>query len=134
MAYQYAIRVRFNELDPYDHVNHAVYLTYCETARIELLNEIEWGMAELESNGLHIVVTDMDIKFRASAGLEDTLVVETEVHEIRRSTMRWRQRIFRGEKLVVELALRAAITDLEGKPVRIPEGFALALEPHLVSS
>ena len=27
------ITVRFAELDPYAHVNHAVYATYCEVAR-----------------------------------------------------------------------------------------------------
>ena len=35
MAHETTIAVRFSELDPYGHVNHAVYLTYFEQARCE---------------------------------------------------------------------------------------------------
>ena len=34
-AHVTSLAVRFNELDPYAHVNHAVYATYCEVARTE---------------------------------------------------------------------------------------------------
>jgi acyl-CoA thioester hydrolase len=33
------VAVRYRDLDTYGHVNNAVYLTYCETARTRLLRE-----------------------------------------------------------------------------------------------
>src|SRR4030042_56741 len=45
------LRVRWSELDPYGHVNHAAYLTYLEHARIAALESIGWGMGEIERLG-----------------------------------------------------------------------------------
>ena len=42
------LQVRWSELDPYGHVNHAVYLTYLEHARIAALESIGWGLAAIE--------------------------------------------------------------------------------------
>jgi acyl-ACP thioesterase len=39
-----SVKVRFYELDPYDHVNHTNYFAYFETARIEYLSELGWGL------------------------------------------------------------------------------------------
>ncbi len=38
------LKVRFSELDPYGHVNHAVYLNYLEIGRIEALDRAFPGM------------------------------------------------------------------------------------------
>ncbi|HYJ25139.1 MAG TPA: acyl-CoA thioesterase, partial [Acidimicrobiia bacterium] len=39
-----SVKVRFYELDPYDHVNHTNYFSYFETARIDYLTEMGWGL------------------------------------------------------------------------------------------
>ena len=41
------IRVRFGELDPYNHVNHAVYISYFEAARVELLMEAGYSLGQM---------------------------------------------------------------------------------------
>ena len=130
MPHRFPVRVRFNELDPYGHVNHPVYLTYCEAARIQLLDDIGWDMFMLEEQGYRIVVVDMEIRFLRSAELGEELVVETELVEVKRVGSRWRQRIIGDGAVYVELALGAAVTDRGGRPVRIPDGFAKALEPY----
>ena len=130
MPHRFPVRVRFNELDPYKHVNHPVYLTYCEAARIQLLDDVGWDMGRLEEKGYRIVVVDMEIRFLRSAELGEDLVVETEVVEVKRVSSRWRQRILGGAGVYLELTLGAAVTDLEGKPVRIPDGFAEAFEAY----
>ena len=40
MAHRYPIKVRFYELDPYNHLNHASYVQYFEVGRVELLESI----------------------------------------------------------------------------------------------
>lgn len=121
------IAVRFYELDPYDHVNHAVYLSYFETARIDALETVGMGLGELSELGYHIVVGEITVNFDAPAVAGDVLTVETEVVETKRVTHHWRQRMRRGEESIARLAMRAAMTDLTGRPVRIPDFFAAAV-------
>ncbi len=130
MLHRFRVKVRFSELDPYDHVNHTFYLTYCETARIELLDEVGWGMSRLEEQGRRIVVTDMVARFLAAASLGDELTIETSVIEIRRATSRWRQRILRADQGIFDLEVGAAVLDMRGRPARFPAGFAEALAAY----
>ena len=131
MIHRAPIRVRFYELDPYNHVNHSAYIQYFEVARIELLREVGWDLAEMKSHGVMIVVSDINTRFLASATSGDDLVVETEVTEVRRVTTRWRQRLLRGDEVLAVQELGAAVTNPAGRPVRFPAELVAALEPFL---
>ena len=120
--------VRFADLDPYGHVNHARYLTFFESARIELLEEIGFGMTQMQAAGFQIVLVGLTAGFQAPAVLHDRLVIETTVGEIKRATTTWRQRATRGGESVATIEVRAAFTGLDGRPVRAPEGFRSAIE------
>jgi YbgC/YbaW family acyl-CoA thioester hydrolase len=122
-----AIHVRWGELDPYHHVNHATYLTYLEHARISALDSIGWGMEELAERGYQVVVVEIAVRFRAPATAGDALVVETWLEELRGASSRWGQRVLRGDEVVLEATVRAASTALDGRPVRTPEAFLTAL-------
>ncbi len=130
MAYETRIKVRFYELDPYNHLNHSAYIQYFETARIELLQDSGYDLVGMMETGMMIVVTDIQTRFFASAVTGDELLVETEVLEFKRVTSTWRQRLFRGEELIASQDLRAALLDLEGRPMRFPPEMIDALEPY----
>ncbi len=123
------IRVRFGELDPYNHVNHAVYISYFEAARVELLMEAGYSLAEMRADGHSIVVSEINTKFLGMAEALDDLVVETEVLEFRRVTSTWRQRIMRGDETIATQDLRAALITNDGKPVRFPAEMVASLRP-----
>ena len=125
------VKVRFYELDPYNHVNHASYIQYFESARVELLDEAGIGLADLKDRGYFLVVTELATKFLRSAGGGDLLTIETEVTELRRASSRWRQRMWRGDELIATQQISAATTSLEGRPVRFPPEVAEALRPYL---
>jgi acyl-CoA thioester hydrolase len=129
MAHHTQITVRWSELDPYQHVNHAVYLTYLEAARIEALAELGFGIDRLADEDCQIVLTDMQIKFLRSAVAGDILDISTSVIKIRRASTQWLQTISIGETQYIHAILTGTITDFEGRPRRLPEGFAQALEP-----
>lgn len=122
------IEVRFNELDPYGHVNHGVYLTYFEVARIELLDSIGFGLTRLQELGFHLVVVEVNTRFRAPAVAGDRLTVVSEVADMRRASSRWHQRLLRGDDEIATNDVRAAITDLDGRPVSPPPQLTAALE------
>lgn len=97
------VKVRFGDLDPYDHVNHARYFTYFESARVEMLEQIGFGMDVMKSAGYQIVLVEVTAAFHAPAVLHDRLVIETSVVEVKRATTRWHQEARREGELVSSL-------------------------------
>ncbi len=127
MSHATDITVRFYELDPYNHVNHSVYVQYCEVARVEWLSEVGFSLEKLQADGIHIVVTELRTRYLGSAGPGDRLTVRSELLEMRRASMTFLQRIYRGEDLLVEQTITAAMTSHDGRPTRVPPDLAAAL-------
>lgn len=127
MAHMTTIAVRWSELDPYNHVNHPTYLTYLEEARIKVLEDIGWDMAILERAGYRVVVVGVSVDFKQSATAGDTLTITSQLVRLGASASTWRQVIARGDDVIAEATIRAACTDLDGAPVRTPDGFKEAL-------
>ena len=68
-----SVKVRFYELDPYDHVNHTNYFSYFETARIEYLHEMGFGLVEMKEQGWQLVVVEAHARFLVAARYGDEL-------------------------------------------------------------
>ena len=132
MAYHTVQRVRFSDLDPYNHVNHARYLSYFEMARVDLLDEMGFSMDRLASMGLQIVLVEANIRYYTPARLGDEIRIATRVREVRRASTRWSQIARLGADRVATLEIKAAFTNLDGKPQRTPRGFDEATAPYRV--
>lgn len=117
------IEVRFYELDPYDHVNHTNYFAYFETARIEYLDEMGWGLDALKDQGWQLVVVEISARFLVAARYGQELTIHTWVEDAGRVRSVWRQTMLRGEEEVARVTVTAAFTDLEGRPRRLPADF-----------
>ena len=127
MSHSTTIRVRFYELDPYEHVNHSVYIQYFEAARVEWLTEIGFPLEQMQADGLQIVVTELNTRYLGSAGPGDILTVESRLADLRRASMSFDQRILRGDEVLVEQTITAAMVNNEGRPTRVPQALADAL-------
>lgn len=114
------LKVRFNELDPYGHVNHAQYVSYCEHARTEALEAIGLPIEEMAAEGVQVVVMELTVTYKRPAVAGDLLEIDTWITEARRASTRWSQRVRRGDELCVALDIRAGVTDNHGKPIRPP--------------
>ncbi len=115
-------RVRFHELDPYDHVNHAMYVTYFEIGRVEALDELGIGLDVLKAQGFQFVVTRVDVRFKAAATAGDDLTISTGVGKFARATTMWHQEIRRGDERIATAEVTVGVTNREGKAIR-PEPF-----------
>lgn len=124
-----SVKVRFYELDPYDHVNHTNYFSYFETARIEYLSEMGWGLDVLKTQGWQFVVVELHARFLAAARYGEELTIRTWIEEAGRVRSTWQQMMHREGEEVARLTVVAAFTDLEGRPRRIPPEFV----EHMVS-
>ncbi len=133
MIHRHPVKVRFYELDPYNHLNHSAYIQYFEVGRVELLESLGFSLATMQERGFHLVVTAIETRFLASAGPHDELVIETQVGQLRRASSTWRQRIVRGDEVMAAQTVTAAMTNTAGKPVRFVPELAEALEPYLES-
>ena len=129
MAHVNSVEVRFYELDPYNHVNHAVYFSYFETARIEALSSVGYDLTRLKEEGFHLVVTEVRARFHRPAVYGEILEITSRLIESKRVTSRWAQVATVEGEVVATLELTGAITDAEGRPRRAPAGFLEAIEP-----
>lgn len=118
-----SLKVRFYELDPYDHVNHVNYFSYFETARIEYLTEIGWGLVPLKERDLQFVVVGIQARFHAAARYGEELTIHTWIGEAGRVRSTWNQVMLRGDDVIATAIVDSAQTDLNGRPRRIPQEF-----------
>ena len=122
------VKVRFYELDPYNHVNHTNYFAYFETARIEYLNEMGWGLDAIKEQGWHFVVVEISARFLAAARYGEELTIHTWVEDAGRVKSTWRQMMLRGDEEIARVLVTAAFTDLGGRPRRLPSDFVTHIE------
>ncbi len=125
---QLDLRVRFHELDPYGHVNHGVYLNWFETARIEAMDALGFGLSELRTRGVHLVVTEANLRFLLPAVAGDLVTIESEIRDLRRATSWWHQRAVRGGDVLAEVDVRSGTVDADGRPVAAPTDLVAALQ------
>lgn len=127
-----ALKVRFGELDPYNHVNHAVYVGWFEVGRCEAMTAVGCSLATLGELGAQVVVADLTVKYRRPAVADDEVIVETWIAELGRVVGTWHQRILRPDpdgtdEVLCEATVRAGACDASGKPHRLPPAAAEAL-------
>ncbi len=133
MGHSTEIAVRFYELDPYEHVNHSVYIQYFEAARAQWLTEVGFPLHRLKADGIQIVVTELNTRYLGSAGPDDILMVTSELHELRRVSMSFVQKIVRQGTVIVEQTISAAAVTTQGRLTRIPSDLARALSADVSS-
>jgi acyl-CoA thioester hydrolase len=133
MVHTTTFRVRFGELDPYNHVNHAVYVAWFEAGRGEALESIGMSLSAMASLGFQIVVTDLSVQYKVSAMGSDEVTVQTWVSEIGGARSTWSQRITRANPevgtptVLCTAEVRAGCTNSEGRPSRMPPELKTAL-------
>lgn len=78
MTYSFKTDVRGYELDSYGHVNNAIYLSYTEQARWEILNN-EGLLNSFREKDLLLVVTETNIRYMRELKLLDKIDVKTKI-------------------------------------------------------
>ncbi len=129
-----SLRVRFYELDPYGHVNHATYLQYFEAARVVWLDEMGHGLDRLLADDVQLVVTAVATKFISPALLNDQLTIETAMAEAGRVRAQWVQRALRGDDLIATQRINFATVNSANRPIRVPADLAAAMQQFQVAA
>ena len=122
-THHFALRVYFEDTDVSGVVYHANYLKYMERARSDMLRAAGIDQrAAIESGEGVYVVAELEIKYRASAKLDDDLVVLSQVSEVRAASCAIHQRVMRGPDILTEARVTAAFV-ADGRPRRQPRAW-----------
>jgi acyl-CoA thioester hydrolase len=127
-THHFALRVYFEDTDVAGIVYYANYLKYMERARSDMLRcaGIDQRAALERGEGVY-VVAEANIKYRASAKLDDDLLVLSEVREVRAASCLIHQRVMRGPDMLADATITAAFL-CEGRPKRQPRAWVEAFE------
>ena len=120
-THHFAIRVYFEDTDTAGVVYYANYLRFMERARSDMLRAVGIDQrAALEGGDGVYVVAELAIKYRASAKLDDALLVVSRVEEVRAASCVIHQRVMRGHQILTDATVTAAFLSPEGRPKRQP--------------
>ena len=75
----FQLRVRYVECDPMGVVHHSSYLPWMEMGRTELLRSVGESYTQLESEGVFLVVTKVEVKYRRPLKYDDLIEIRTKV-------------------------------------------------------
>ena len=116
------VRIYYEDTDHGGVVYHANYLKYMERGRTEWLRT--WGFEQSELAKKYDVLfalTRSDIRYRSPARFDDLLTVHTHLLEAKGARMQFGQKIYHGDRLLVEGDIHLACMNAAGKPKRIPQ-------------
>lgn len=121
----FPVRIYFEDTDLSGVVYHANYLRYMERARSDMLRlaGIDQRAAQEAGEGAW-AISDLVLKYRSPARLDDALIVESHMLKVGGASVRIAQTIRRGADILTEGAVTAAFVSPDGRARRQPEGWA----------
>ena len=127
-THHFALRVYFEDTDVAGIVYYANYLKYMERARSDRLRCVGIDQrAAIEAGEGVYVVAEANIKYRASARLDDDLVVLSRLVTVRAASCVIHQRVMRGHDSLADAMITAAFLR-DGRPGRQPRAWVEAFE------
>lgn len=123
------IAVRWSDLDAFNHVNNATYLTYLEEARLQWLDALQ---GEWISEGAAPVLAASQLNYRRPIEWPATLQVELSVERLGSSSLTLSHRILdeSGGQLHCDgHVVTVWIDPRSGRPVPLPEAVRSGCEP-----
>jgi len=115
------VRVRYPECDPMGVAHHSVFPVWFEMARTELLRHTGVSYADLERDGVFIVVVKLDIRYRRPARYDDDLTITAVVTRSGGARIEHTYEVRRADQLLATGNTTLACLDREGNIQRVPD-------------
>ena len=118
-----SIRVRYCEVDRMNAVHHSQYAVYFEMGRTELLRDNGYDYRDLEDRGVLLVITKLEIRYKAPAQYDDVLELTTKIAKIDRVRIEHEYELVRPKdtRLIAQAKTTLVHVDRNGKIQPVPE-------------
>ena len=127
--------VEWRDLDPANHMNNAMYLSFMEDAGTRVVTHYGWSLGRLLAEGVGIVVRRFRIEYKVPAVLDDELEITTYLSDVKRATA-VRHYMIRRVKDNVLLArgnvLNVCVDLQSGLPRKFPAEFLHEVRENVV--
>lgn len=124
MNHAFKQKVYYSDTDAYGVVWHGSYLRWLEMGRVLMFEEAGSKISELENQNIVLPVVELNIKYKNSAKLHDTITVTTETLEYNKLHITFKQTITdeSQKKTYIEATVKVVAIDKNGKLYRsLPE-------------
>ena len=114
-------KVYYSDTDAYGVVWHGSYLRWLEMGRVDWCEERGHNLIELENQNIVLPVVNLNVRYKASAKLNDNLIIETSVTKFNGLSVTFTQAIksFDTQKTYIEAEVEVvAISKDNGKLYR----------------
>ncbi len=134
-GHRVVVDVRFADTDAMGHVNNAVYLTYCEMARIRYWTDVAGEpVASGQERAESLILAEARITYRAPVFHAEQVTVETRATHIGRTSFTLEHRLTAcrpggpARLVAVSDSVLVRYDYATGAPVALGEGFVAAIE------
>lgn len=120
--YRHRRQVQFTDLDPAQHVNHAVYLDWINAAYFDIVGSVGLGLEQTRQEGWIVFQAGHEIQYFAPARLHDPIEIVSWITEMGKVRGAWTHEVYNpatGQLLARDYSL-GAFVNLEGKPTALP--------------
>lgn len=120
MKHIFEHKVYYSDTDAYAVVWHGSYLRWLEMGRIELCELLGYNLIELQEQNITLPVINLNVRYKASAKLNDNLIIETSIQKFNSLSVTFEQKIFNRDtaKLYIEAVVDVVAVDNNGKLYR----------------
>ena len=127
------LRIYFEDTDITGVVYHANYVRYFERGRTDFLRVMGFDYRTFTEGGHVFAIRSLNIDYLLPAEIDNALVVETRVHEVRAAVLDMRQRLVRGTTVLAEATLKVVTLDANMRPRRMPKDMAAYCKAELIT-
>ncbi len=86
-------KVYYADTDAYGVVWHGAYLRWMEAARVEFCERLGLNLIDLKENDIALPVVNLNVRYKSSAKLNDSIIVETSITKFNGLSVRFTQTV-----------------------------------------
>jgi acyl-coA thioester hydrolase, ybgC/ybaW family len=131
MKHIFETKVYYSDTDAYGVVWHGAYLRWLEKGRVDLCELLGLDLVTLKKADILLPVTNMNVKYKASARLNDNVIIETWIEKYNSLSITFKQLIKskETEKVFIEAIFDVVAINDAGKLYRrLPEEIVQAFK------
>lgn len=141
MEHSFEQQVFYSDTDAYGVVWHGSYLRWLEMGRVYFCESLGLNLIDLKEKDIVLPVTNLNVRYKASAKLNDKLVIRTKISKMTPLSMTFEQCVINAETetLYIQASVDVVAINNQGRlyrrfPDEIKTAFETSLNGELICS